>query len=521
MSTLSAVKKGFTNIAAPQLVGADYGTTSNEFWMFNQTGGWDYKFSYTGHNSSLKAFKKCAPFNAIIIKKAQAFINGKTWIINKKGKAKDKEATGEIARKIRALLANPNPFQSQKEFEAQQYIYQQLFGFCLTLPIKPSGFPNYDATKLWNIPPCMVDIDETKKSWLLAKQRSDVVKRIVLVFGEERVAIPVDDVWIIKDFVPSFDSPVFPESRVCALEMPINNIIGAYESRNVLINYRGALGIISPDAKDVGGPVPLKQDDKETLQSDFLRYGLKNNQWKFIISSASVKWSQMGISTRELMLFEEIEDDIMRICDSYNYPYPLISSNRTNSLGGNNIGESKKLLYQDAIIPEAENICEQWSSLFELEKYDLIMEKDFSKVPALQQDEQKQAQARKTRNEARQIEFYNNLCTLNEWRLANGDDPIEGETGDKYYFELLAMGIQFGGQKATAAVQAKFKVGDKVMVIEGKEHMPEHAGVEMTVAEVQGDTYAVELPDGTIHRWYTGDELMAMEDEGANENNNM
>lgn len=452
MSTLSVVRKGLNNIAAPQLIGADYGTRGNEFWMLNQGGGIDYKFSYTGHHSSLTAYKKCPPLNAIINKKAQAFANGKTWVLNKKGKAKDKESTGEIARKLKKLLANPNPFQSQKEFESQQYIYVQTFGFCLMLPIKSVGYPNYEADKLWNIPPSMVDIEETKKSFLLAKGKEDMIPKIVINFGNERTEIAAKDVFIIKDFTPSFSSVILPESRVCALQMPINNIIGAYESRNVLINYRGALGILTPE-KDQFGVAPVKPDDKEQLQNDFLRYGLTNNQWKFIISSAALKWQSMGVATRDLMLFEEIEDDNMRICDGYNFPYPLMSSNRTNSLGGNNIGESKILLYQDAIMPEAERIYEQWNNFFDLDQYDLVIEKDFSNIAALQGDEQKKAQARKTRNEARQIEFYNNICTLNDWRVANGDDPLEGEFGNKYYYELLALGWKFGATSSKPATE--------------------------------------------------------------------
>jgi hypothetical protein len=444
MSTLRSAKKSIGAINPPALIGADYGTRSNEFWMMNQAGGIDYKFTYSGHYSSLKAFTKCAPLNAVIIKKAQAFVNGKTWIVNKKGKAKDKESTTELADKVRKLMSSPNPFQTQKEFEAQQYIYAQIFGFCLLLPIKPVGYPVSDAKRLWNIPPSMVNIEETKKNWLLAESKLDLVKKIVIDFGEERAEIPVSDVVIIKDFTPSFSSPIFPESRICALEMPINNIIGAYESRNVLINYRGALGIISPDAKDVGGPVPLSDPQKEQLQEDFLRYGLKNNQWKFIISSASVKWSQMGVSTKDLMLFEEIEDDIQRICDSYSYPYPLISSAKQNNLGGTNTDPNKRLLYQDTIIPEAESICEQWNILFDMDSSGLVIIKDYSHVPVLQDDEQKKALSRKTRNEARQIEFYNNVCTLNEWRVANGDDPANADTGDKFYYELVAIGWKFG-----------------------------------------------------------------------------
>lgn len=448
MSTLKAVSKAFNNISAPQLLGADLSQNAGDFWMFNQgVAGLDYKFTYSGHASSLKALKKCAPLSAIILKKAQAFANGKTWIINKKGKSKEKESTNELAKKIRALMAKPNPFQSQKEFEAQQYVYCQAFGYSILLPIKPVGFPNSDADRLWNIPPSMVNMELTRKNWLLAQENKDIIKSIVIEFGEDRSYLPVADLWIIKDFMPSLESPIFPESRICALELQINNIMGAYESRNVLINYRGALGILSPETSSMG-MVAVNDEHKETLQNDFLRYGLKNNQWKFIISQAALKWQQMGVPTKDLMLFEEIEDDIMRICDSYGYQYELMSSVKGVTFA--NKMEAKKMLYQDTIIPEAENICEQWNNFFDLARYDMDMQKDFSHVPAMQDDEKKKAEARKVRNDARLIEFMNNVCTLNEWRIANGDDPLDGEFGTKYYYELVTLGWAFG--KATISL---------------------------------------------------------------------
>lgn len=443
MSTLSLVRKRMINKSVPQIV-SSFGNTSRDFFYFHSDGE-DYRISFSGHNSSLKAYVECPPLAAIINKKAQAFINGKTFIVNKKGKARDKESNLEVAVKVRNLMANPNPFQGQKEFEAQLYTYVQLWGFnIIFFGSYPVGFDLYEAKRMWNIPPCMINVEETKKNWLLAESNKDIIKKIVIDFGGEKAELPLESCYIIKDLTVSFGNPLFPESRICSLKHVVNNIIGTYESRGKLIDYRGALGVISPDAKDVGGPVPMKEDDKIELQKDFKQYGLKRGQYSYIISNASVKYSQIGMPTRDLMLFEEIEDDIMRICDGLNYPYPLMSSNRTNSLGGNNIYEAKKLLYQDATIPEAESIYEQMNRLFNLDKYDLTLGKDFAHIPALQDDEQKTAQARKTRNESRQIEFYNNLCTLNEWRIANGDDPLEGDFGNMYYYELSALGWKFG-----------------------------------------------------------------------------
>lgn len=464
MSTLSIATKGFNSIKAPALTGADYAQSGGDMWMFNQAGGIDYKFSYSGHASSLKALKKCAPLNAIILKKAQAFANGKTWIIDKKAQVNGSEAINGMAKKIRALMAKPNPFQSQKEFEAQQYVYCQAFGFSILLPIKPDGFPNADADKLWNIPPSMLDIDETRKNWLLAESHADIIKSIVISFGNDRAYIPLKDISIIKDFTPAIESPIFPESRICALEMQINNIMGAYESRNVLINYRGALGLLTPETNSMG-VVAVNPDHKENLQNEFLRYGLKNNQWKFIISQAALKWQQMGIPTKDLMLFEEIEDDIMRICDSYGYQYELMSS--TNGVTFSNKNEAKKLLYQDTIIPEAENICEQWNNFFDLPKYDMEMQKDFSHVPAMQEDNVKKATARLLLNQALRIEYESGLITLNQWLEKLGENLLADEIGNIRSTDIkntnvpLATIIGVGGVQSLVGVLSAANISEE------------------------------------------------------------
>jgi hypothetical protein len=183
------------------------------------------------------------------------------------------------------------------------------------------------------------------------------------------------------------------------------------------------------------------------MEEDFTSYGLLKFQKSVIVTNAAVQWQQMGYPTKDLMLFEEIEDDIMRICDSYGYPYRLLSSNRTNSLGGNDSKTFGRDLYQNTIIPEAESNYEQWNEFFGLGGYGLEICKDFKHVSALQEDQVNEATARWRRNQAIQIEFLNNLKTLNEWREANNEDAVEGDLGDLYYYQLLDKGIQFGAMK--------------------------------------------------------------------------
>lgn len=444
--------KSVSNYEPIALSPGSYRGASEGHWFAEVAGGSYFYFTYAGHRSSLTSYEKCPPVNAIINRKAQAYINGKTWVLNSRGK----ESTTEEAKKLRKLFKRPNPLQSWKQFEAQGYIYQQLFGYTIVLPIKPVGFKdNIDATALWNIPPFMIDIEETNKLFYQSDTKG-IISKIVLNYKGTRSEINVSDIYIMKDFTPSFNSLVIPESRICALELPINNIIGAYESRNVLINYRGALGILTSDpGSGQFGSLPVTDEEKEKVQNDFSRYGLKHHQWQIIISSAALKWQQMGYPTKDLMLFEEIEDDIARICDSYNYPFELISSPKGVTFS--NKKEAKQLLYQDAIIPEAESMYEQWNQFFNTEAFNITIDKDYAHLPVLQQDEVQKMQARYTRDQAYTIEWEKGLITLNMWRIANGEDPITG--GDVYISELaqdsstpLAVTIGVGGVQGLIAV---------------------------------------------------------------------
>lgn len=456
-STLSLVTKGLT-VAPPQLLGADLSTKSNQFYFFNGPGGHDFKFQYSGLSSCVTAYEHCSPVTSVLNKKAQAFINGQTYIVQRTGDNKNKEATGKIADSVRKLLDQPNPFQSQMDFEAQLYINTQLFGFAIVLPIVPVGYKPFDAQRMWVIPSNMIDVEETKKNWTLAEKKSDIIKSIVVNWGNEKSYLPVDDLIIIRDISVSFSSIIFPQSRVKSVERNINNIIAALEARYGLIVQRGSLGIISPDSKDVAGAIPLLEKDKLALQEEFLRYGLTKNQFKYIISNAAVKFSPMSIPTKDLMLFEEVEDDIMRICDQWNFPYPLMSSNRTNSLGGNNIGESKILLYQDGIIPESDSICKQLTRHLGLWDLNMCIIKDYSNVQALQSDKLKDAQWRSMLNDAKKKEFDAGLITLDQWLDALGEEPLPNNMGQVRVTDTknnnvpLAVTIGVGGVEGLISV---------------------------------------------------------------------
>lgn len=399
--------------------------------IFFGNDGIEYPFTYSGHHSSLKAYQQCPPLTSIINRKAQAHINGKTYVMNSQGK----EATNMQAKLITNLFAKPNPLQSQRQFEAQQKIYMQLFGYCVVFFMKPVGFKeNIDATWMWNIPPNMIDIKETNKLFYQT-DLSGIIDEVVLTYKGLRTKLPIQDLYIFKDFTPSLTSIIIPESRICSLAMPINNVIGAYDARNALINTRGALGIISPESVDGIGSGIMTPETKELLQQGFRRYGIRSKQWKFIISNAAVKFSQIGFAAKDLMLNEEVTESTKEICRGYGYPDFLLGLSNSTF---NNQQTAAKSLYQDTIIPESDSINEEWTNCFKAKDYNLTVTKDFSHLPVLQEDRESLGRARYYLNQGLLIEWQQDIITWNRWRELIGEDTMPGM--DLFYSDLVKSG---------------------------------------------------------------------------------
>jgi hypothetical protein len=431
---------------APMILQPETYNRNMDFFMGSD--GVEHKFTWKDHCSSLKAYTDCPPVTAIINRKAQAYINGKTWVMNTQGK----EANTDAAKKIKRLLAKPNPLQSWKQFEAQQEIYTQLFGFSILFPIIPAGFDEYgpiEATSMWNLPPYMLSVEETNKLFYQTDM-TGIVKNIKLTYKGNDTTLDAKNLYIFKDITPSFSSMIFPESRIRALSLPINNIIGAFESRNVLINYRGALGVLSHEqGSGQYASIPIGDEEKQQLQNDFRRYGMRDKQWKFIITSASLKWQQMGISTRELMLMEEVQESTKSICDAYGYPPHLLGLIDPTF---NNQNAAEKGFYQNTIIPEAESAYEQWNNVFRTSELNLEIQKDFSHLPVLQDDMQSKSTARRVLDDALEKEFKNNLITQNRWLELIGEDTRVD--GNVYYSDLVAQGKIFGAVAPPQSNQA-------------------------------------------------------------------
>jgi hypothetical protein len=392
----------------------------------------------------LSAYNACSPLKSLISKRSSAFNSGIIQVTNSNT---GKEVKSGKASEIRKLLKRPNILQTESQFMAQQNHYVDIFGYCPVLKVRPAGMPE-SISSIWNIPPWLFDIEYTKK-WLRQARIEGIYKSYFLNWEGERIEIPFKGLFFIFDngIGTECDTNLtIPDSRLVGNDLIVYNIIAAYKARNTLITKRGAIGILSNEAEDASGAIPMRAGEKEDLQKDFKKYGLVGQAYQIIVTDAQLKWQQMGFATKDLMLLEEVDAAIGHLCDTYGVPTILMATAKVGTYENQN--QARKDFITNTIIPESANRMEQLSNgLIESDRdYEeggkqvyLIITRDYSKLAVMQEDKVQAATARKTLNEALQIEYLKGLITKNDWREKLGEERIDDDpTFDEYYNEIEA-----------------------------------------------------------------------------------
>lgn len=406
---------------------------------------------YTGVQSATYLVENCPPIAGILGKKTQAFLAGEITVTNRTGKGKGKEVNNNRSNYYRTLLKQPNYIQTQAQFLAQIYAFTQIEGFCLVYGKRAVGFPN-EYSSLYVLPNESVKIEFNSTPLYNGEQ---TIKSIKYNNNGRYENLPIEDVVIIKDnsvLTKRSTNYVLPSSRLLPVKSNINNIIIAIETQGSIMENRGALGVLA-NTSDAAGIVPLKPEDKEALQKEWNSYGTRKGQRNIIITNAALKWQNIAMPTKDLMLFEGIQSDVKMICDVMDYPYHLLPY-ATEGTTFNNVGESGKQLFQNIIIPETQSIFEQLNYLLGTEEDNLQINYTYDHLPFLQKDLKAEAESMASVNNVYEILWQQGLTTRNEWLNALGMPISSNPDFDKKIYELpkdsqiLASVIGVGGTQS-------------------------------------------------------------------------
>jgi HK97 family phage portal protein len=292
------------------------------------------------------------------------------------------------------LLENPNPLLNGNDLICQwnenMCVYGNNFEYVLKpySSARPSGFSNIPATD--------VKIKTTGKTYKQSKL-SEIIEYYEVTNGVKIDRLTTDEINHTK--VVNSQNPIKGESPLKPIYMPISNIRSAYQFRNVIINQKGALGILSSSSKGAdGGGIPLLPKERQKIEEAYRRaYGISDEQSKIIITDASMKWQPTTFPTKDLLLFEEVDENFQTIIDNFGLNNNLFSS-KNNTY--ENLKEGLKQAYQNTIIPISEELSMNRTRLMGLDGKKEWVRLDYSHIPVLQENLKEKAEILKIKSEA-------------------------------------------------------------------------------------------------------------------------
>ena len=116
-----------------------------------------------------------------------------------------------------------------------------------------------------------------------------------------------------------------------------------------------------------------------------------------IITEANVDWKPMSYPTKDLLLFEELTADKLALIDAFGLSYHIFSSDKGSTF--TNVRDSIRMVYQDTIIPETQQIYDSIMKQFGLDADGYYLKADFSHLPVLQDDMESKAITQKIKAE--------------------------------------------------------------------------------------------------------------------------
>lgn len=318
------------------------------------------------------------------------------------------DANGELVENhwLNDLISNPNATQSWSDVVYSLGVQDALYSNCVMYsPERSFGVRNL-------IVPLPANNIEIMLSGRKLKQmdRENLIDYFKFTYDSgttERID------WEDAVYLTSCDGMniVKPISRVDSLKFPLSNIQAQYKKRNVLLENIGAIGILSAQATDLGGSIPMTPEERQKIQKDWYR----RQKDELIISEAGVNWTPMSFPTKDLMLFEELTADKLALIDAFGLSYNLFS--KTEGTTFTNVRDSIRMVYQDTIIPETQQFYDSLMTQFGLKQEGYYLKACFEHLPILQEDEKEKAEVMRIRSET--------LRTMAEMGLQLTEEQIE------------------------------------------------------------------------------------------------
>ncbi len=342
----------------------------------------------------------------VIDAKATMFANMVIKCIDQEGE--------EVQHPVLEMLQKPNPLQTQNEWLGQYMVKKSVYGNAFVNKIQATTLS--PVSTMYVLPSEFMVVKPTGKMF---KQSdiNEIIDYYCLKLNDKQDMYTPDEIMHKNDI--GTNNYLASESRLIALKMPISNIEGAYKTRNVLINEKGAIGILSNNNKDSDGGIPLNPEEKQRIQDDYQNmYGNNAGQNRILISNSNLQWQPMSSGVKDLMVFEEVEEDFNKIVDAFGLNLNIFSNSKGSTF--ENQKQGMKSVYENTIQPEADDLMQGLTDFLGLKDEGLMLKADYSHLPLMQEDEKAKADTLKVKADAVSILMAQGLIDEAEAQIIIG-----------------------------------------------------------------------------------------------------
>lgn len=316
-----------------------------------------------GKAGQAKAYALCSPLMSAISKKCNAIKNLRLAATTDDGE--DLERPDAVR-----IMSHPNSLQGIADFVAYIEAMTQIFGKAYIVRMESVGFP--ESFELFVVPNLCVSENAAISPALSFMPDADVVDYTVTICGTS-IKVAKEDMFIVRDASYDLNACGGSMSRMVSLQKPVNTFVAAYEAVHELMVNRGMLAIISltSGSGDIirDARLPETESEKNNIQQAFRKYGIRADQFKYAITAMNATVSPVSSTITDLGLTDVQKSCKKEIADIYQVPSVLLDVEGSTYA---NAKEAKTILYNDAIIPEANNIFSVLNKIYGFEDFKVM-----------------------------------------------------------------------------------------------------------------------------------------------------
>lgn len=335
------------------------------------------------------------------------------------------------------LLKAPNNSQSWFELIKQFFGYYYVTGNAYIDAFEPIGFK---PKKLFILPTQYMSIYPQSSSRgnpdFNKDFRTNEIIRYKMEYGTYSLNIEAKNILHKKILNLDFADGqyLFGKSPLLSANKPIQSLQSNYEAEIATIQNRGAMGILTSKQSDF----PMVDSQKKDIQEEYKKYGLSDDKYSIMITSAPVEYKKIGMDIKELQLNENKLASYRATCKVLNFPSQILGDPATSTY--NNMKEAKFSLWEDTLMPQVDDFYADLTNFlarFWIDKFVLIP--DYSNISAIQKD-------LKQLNDILKIQFDRGVVSQNDWLKELGKDTVNDKNMDKRYIMRNLIPLENSGQ---------------------------------------------------------------------------